>query len=220
MMDVTIAVVSAITSVAMAYLGVHLAIHPPEMAEAKRSYKRGFVSLGLASVILIGVQAYRSDIAMKDLPREVAEYIRNTAPPQGYFSRLRVAGPPDPPTGLVAIVDGQTSVTVSQIAHRILDFLNSQGDAPKQKIGESDLDFVSRSNAWYGAVMGQYNSQYAAQVVTITQLLAEKKLLEPSVAEIAKNPINPLGVKVIATKLQETALGLALQERTEAVSIK
>jgi hypothetical protein len=61
MLDVAIAILLSVTSIAMAYLGVHLTMHPAESQRARTTYKVSFVVCGLIAVSLIGIQTYRNN---------------------------------------------------------------------------------------------------------------------------------------------------------------
>jgi len=60
MLDPALAIGLAILTGAMAYLGVHMTVHPPGTARAKTRYKAAFVGLALGSVLVIGIQSKRS----------------------------------------------------------------------------------------------------------------------------------------------------------------
>src|SRR5439155_14043936 len=96
---------------------------------------------------------------MGNLPKQVAEYLRNTAPLQGLVSPAHISQPA-PPRGLVAFVDGQVGTTASQLAHDVLDFLARRGEPPQRKPNEGDIDFLVRANAWYAGVMAKYNREF------------------------------------------------------------
>jgi len=204
-MGTTISVLLALLAAIATYLGVYLTIHPPKQSRVKRAYKITFVVIGLISVVLIGIQTHMNEADMNNLPKQVAEYIKNTAPPEGYFSHSQLMGRPAPPTGLVAVVDGEWSIQARNFSHMITDYLISKGDPPRQKRGESDVDFVTRSNDWYADVMNEYKSNYADQVQALVNLLIQEKVLDDKVLPLAKNPSNPLGLKAIATQLQGAA---------------
>jgi len=52
MLDVAIAVLLGIISIAMAYLGVHLTMHPAESPKARMAYKIAFASCALVEAAL------------------------------------------------------------------------------------------------------------------------------------------------------------------------
>jgi hypothetical protein len=66
MWDVVIAIGLGLCSFYVAYLGIHLTMHPATDAE-KGNYKAQFTLIGLASLMLIGVQAYRAVSSSDDL---------------------------------------------------------------------------------------------------------------------------------------------------------
>ena len=49
--------------------------------------------------------------------------------------------------------------------------------------------------------MQQYNNQFEDQVITMVRLLIEKGVLDKRVAALSINPVNPIGVRAIATQL-------------------
>jgi len=139
----------------------------------------------------------------------VAEYIKNTMPPGALFTRTLV---PAAPTGMIAMVDGSEAKMAIGYADQIQAFFRKQREPPKQVRGESNLDFVVRSNAWYSRVMNEYNKVYAAPAATLVDSLIKKNLLELQVAELARNPVNPLGIKALAIQIQVAGTKLATQE--------
>ena len=62
MTNAAISVTLALMAAIMAYLGVHMSLHPPSERK-QRAYKIAFVVLGLASVGLVWIQAKRGDDA-------------------------------------------------------------------------------------------------------------------------------------------------------------
>ena len=147
---------------------------------------------------------------MADLPRQVSEYIRNTSPQPGIIPKAaNFNGRPLPPTGLIAIVDGQEESAAVDLSHAVLDLLDRQGDPPKQGTGESDLDFIIRSNAWYADILAKYNKSLGPQVVTFVGYLVGHKVLRPEVLPLAKNPVNLMGIRAVAVQLGAAASVLA-----------
>jgi len=86
------------------------------------------------------------------------------------------------------------------MAAEIINFLNSQGE-PQPKPEEGLVSFLVRSNAWNSNVMDQYKKQFGAQVVTMVRILTEKQVLDEQVAQLARDPVNPIGVKALAEQL-------------------
>src|SRR5580704_4897550 len=81
-MDIFLAIVQAVVALAMAYLGVHLTLHPPgESTRTKSAYKAGFIVCGIVSVALIGVQTHRNGDAQKALRNQLARIEGNTKTP-------------------------------------------------------------------------------------------------------------------------------------------
>src|SRR5438128_9153360 len=72
-MDIVISVALAVVSIAMAYLGVHVTLHPPnESAHARFWYKAGFFLCGLAAVSLVTTQGIRGRNSQRGAANEIA----------------------------------------------------------------------------------------------------------------------------------------------------
>lgn len=65
----------------MAYLGVHLTMHPTDSARHKWLYKAAFISCGLLMCSLIGIQTYRNNQAQDQLRAELDSIKKNTEQP-------------------------------------------------------------------------------------------------------------------------------------------
>jgi hypothetical protein len=73
MVDVGISVVLGLLTLAMAYLGVQMTLHPPEDDAKKTRYKWGFAFLSVANVALIVLQGVRNGQTQSDLQTDVRE---------------------------------------------------------------------------------------------------------------------------------------------------
>jgi len=62
-------------------------------------------------------------------------------------------------------------------------------------------NFVIRSNAWYSNILSQYKKQFAPQVITLVGILAEKGATQKPLEDLARNPINVMGIKAVADEL-------------------
>lgn len=78
--DIAIALVAAGLTLRMAWVGVHVSLHPPDTEEgrSRKSIKVEFIVLAVASLALIVVQAYRSSKAYADLMAVVSKNERPT----------------------------------------------------------------------------------------------------------------------------------------------
>jgi hypothetical protein len=137
-------------------------------------------------------------LRLDELEGLINKYIQNTTPLPGMPTLTRVVSPP---TGLVVAMDGDWGLAARRMGGAITDFLGSQ-DEPQPKPGESIVAFLVRSNAWSSNVMDQYKKQFGAQVITMVNMLIEKRALEEQVAQLAKDPVNPIGVKALAEQLE------------------
>ncbi len=137
-------------------------------------------------------------IKLDELEKLIQQYVKNTTPPAGLPTVTRV---PSPPMGLVIATDGNWGLAARGMAAQINNFLDSQGE-PQPKPEESLVTFLVRSNAWSSNVMDQYKKQFGAQVVTMVRLLTEKQVLDEQVAQLARDPVNPIGVKALAEQLE------------------
>jgi hypothetical protein len=72
MLDIAIAVFTALLTLATAYLGVHVTLHPAEDDSKKSRYKSSFIACGLSAAALIGVQTYRNSVAQEKLSAELS----------------------------------------------------------------------------------------------------------------------------------------------------
>jgi hypothetical protein len=206
-MGIVIAVALAASAATTTYLGMYMRIHPPETPRQNIFYKCSFIVAGLLMIALVAVQAYRSEVTMRTMPKEVAEYIRNTAPPEGYFGHAQ-SGRPAPAMGLMGYSDGHLSSMVFDFAHRLNEFLATQGEPPRRKAGESNADFLFRSNAWYANVMSQYNQNFFDQAKTITRMLADNGVADRRLEDLASHPINPLGIRALIGQFEAAATDL------------
>jgi len=71
-MDIVISAALAVVSIAMAYLGMHVTLHPPsESTRARFRYKVGFFLCGLLAVSLVTIQAIRSRKSQRSAANEI-----------------------------------------------------------------------------------------------------------------------------------------------------
>jgi len=80
MFDIVLAVLLALATAAMAYMGVHLTLRPP-MERNKRLWRGSFVIVGVLSVMLIAIQAYRTHEATEGLQTQLNAIQHNTEHP-------------------------------------------------------------------------------------------------------------------------------------------
>jgi hypothetical protein len=201
----------------MAAVGGYLAAKELKRKHERKLYLTLFVTLfvlvlGLSIVwqIRTAHSENKRDEAINELPKKViAEFIRNNTPPPGYVTRSEGIGPPAPPTGLVAYVDGGLGAAAGNMSAKIQTLLKQEGELPQQKPGEKDVDFLIRSNNWYSAVMAKYHKELAGQVVTMVRILVDHKVLSKDVLELATHPVNVLGIKAVAAQLDGARLKLA-----------
>jgi hypothetical protein len=102
-------------------------------------------------------------------------------------------------------VDGDWGSTADAIADGIFDFLRAEGEPPARYPQETDMDFIVRSNAWYSNVMDQYRKQLAPQACTMVGLLIENGALDKRVGELAKDPLNISGIRILARQIRDSA---------------
>lgn len=128
-MDTFLSVALALLALVMTYLGVHMALHePPESAKGR--YKWAFIGLGLLSVVLIGIQAWRNSESqaqnvklLEDIKRqgEINQRLGETNQRQGEQIALQQAElkgiglrpivlPTPSPTAAIRFVQRQTSL--------------------------------------------------------------------------------------------------------------
>lgn len=200
-MDILIAVGIAVCAILQAWVGI---------ADTNQSAKRWVIAA--TALVLIALTAWgtgrsvrsaqEDKSAMNDLPKRVAEYIRNTTPPPGLVAKNVATGVPNPPTGLVVVVDGHTGAAGVNIADEIFNFLAVQGSPPERNSGESDVAFLIRSNAWYRSVMSAYNKSLQAQAETMSRVMVEAHILPDNVLTLARDPVNIIGIRALGNELK------------------
>lgn len=72
MWDIIIAVSLGLVTAVMAYMGVHVTLHPPG-EENKGRWRAGFIVVAVIACVLIGIQAYRAHRSSEDLQAEIAK---------------------------------------------------------------------------------------------------------------------------------------------------
>jgi hypothetical protein len=188
------------SGVALTWIGIELTFRP----QTDSSKKRARILLGVFSVLLVVLTVWatvRSEEEFNGLPKKIAEYIKNTAPPLG-LAVSSTPFAPGPPRGVIAVVDEGFGDAAARMGGQIDDFVANQGAPPIRKSGETDVDFVIRSNDWYSAFMNQYKKQFGDQVVTLVTILVHAGVLDKQVINLAENPVNILGVQALARQLE------------------
>jgi len=56
----------------MAYLGVHMTLHPSDSPRARFWYKFGFVACAVLAIVLVAVQSYRTNRSQQDSSNQIA----------------------------------------------------------------------------------------------------------------------------------------------------
>jgi len=199
----------AAVPLALGGYGGHLAAevisHPKHRGNAMLTVW-GLAALGVVLSCAQQILTYRADQMhdkeRADLPRQVAEYIRNTSPAPQFLVESAASGRPAAPTGLVAVVNGHTGTEAISIGDQIFEFLSTQGDPPQRRLGETEVDFLIRPNAWYKQVMDAYHATLQAQTETIARMLVESHSLPANVLDLARNPVNLIGVRAVAKQLE------------------
>lgn len=126
------------------------------------------------------------------------QYVKNTTPPPG----LPAGGRPSAPVGLIGALEGNWGLAARQMAVQIKEFVNGK-EEPQPKPDEGVVAFIVRSNAWHSGVMDQYKKRFAAQAITIVRVLTEKQVLDEQVAELVRDPVNPIGIRALADQLED-----------------
>jgi hypothetical protein len=200
-LSVLIAVGMAVCVIFLSWIGIELTIRAPQNDAAKLRTRLGIAASAALLISLTVWSTERSETELNNLPERVADYIVNTTPPAG-LPPVVSHSPPAPPTGLIGAWNGDWGLSAIGMGSQLTNFLNAQGDAPARKPGESDLSFISRSNAWYSNVMGNYKKQFAGSVASMVHLLIGKGVLDKRVADLARDPINPIGIRALAAQLE------------------
>jgi hypothetical protein len=72
MLDISISTALAILTIVMAYLGVHVTLHPPgESVRTQRLYKGGFLLCGIVAVSLVILQGVRANRAQQGSANQI-----------------------------------------------------------------------------------------------------------------------------------------------------
>lgn len=71
-MDIAIAGLIALFTCAIAYMGVHVTLHPPESAEEKRNWKIGFLAAAALICICVLIQAVRNGRQQGSMEKSIA----------------------------------------------------------------------------------------------------------------------------------------------------
>jgi hypothetical protein len=203
MTDIVIPVcIALVAGVFLTWVG----IRAPE--ENKRRVIGSLLMAALALAVLTAWSVVRSqktdqrrDAERRALPEKVAEYIRNTAPPIA-IERTAILERPAPPTGLIVAVDGNWGLSAVEMSRNLTDFLQGRGQAPHRQQGETDIDYITRANSWYEDVIHRYERDFEPQVANLFTQLAQHEKVDERVSELAKNPVNPLGIKILASQLE------------------
>ena len=94
MVDIWVAISICALTAAMAYMGVHVTLHPPESHKAKRLWKAGFVSVAVLACVLIGVQTKRNDDSQSKLQAQLSKIQKQTETPPQVTVNVPAQGPP------------------------------------------------------------------------------------------------------------------------------
>lgn len=75
MLDIFISAILAVVTIAMAYLGVHVTLHPPnESPRMRRSYKVGFLACGVIAVSLVIIQGIRAGRSQRTANAQMMQF--------------------------------------------------------------------------------------------------------------------------------------------------
>jgi hypothetical protein len=204
LLPILITLVKIISGVGLTWLGFELTFRVPQNAQEK---KRARILIALFAGTFICLELWttvRNEEESRELPQRIAEYIKNTAPPPGVQlgppSSAQVMRP-NPPEGLIGATNGDWGAVASGLSTQINNLVYSEGQLPSRKPGEGDLDFVVRSNAWYSNILSQYKKQFEPQVITLVGVLSENGAVQKQLADLARDPINVIGIRTVATEL-------------------
>ena len=166
----------AILTIAMAYLGVHVTLHPPnESSTARRNYKVGFILCAFASVVLVTWQGIRNGLTESSLEARLNIIQRNTENPP----KVEVKIPPISVPAPLIIREEAKSATAQQIGNlrdrtadlskKITDFLRFRDSAldglyDQQKAGSNRWDLYG---PWETSTAGGFKATLLPSVVAI-----------------------------------------------------
>jgi len=92
MVDIIVSTCLAVLTIAMAYLGVHVTLHPPnESPRARLGYKVGFVLCGILAVLLVIVQGVRAGRSQRQSAKEIDDLKGTVISVRGELSNLETA---------------------------------------------------------------------------------------------------------------------------------
>jgi len=81
MLDIVVAIATALITALTAYLGIHVTLHPAESPCSKKLYKAGFILSGAMGVALVGIQSYRNNVAQGALQSQLNRIEHNSQEP-------------------------------------------------------------------------------------------------------------------------------------------
>lgn len=132
--DVVIGVVLVVATCFMAYLGVHVTLHPigPEDHAARRKRKREFILCGVLIAVVSVAQIVRNGIAQQDLIAKLEELKKNPkvevnlpAPTIVHDSKPSPTNVPQTNTGVPLVAESPTSLRrrTLKLAEEITEFV-------------------------------------------------------------------------------------------------
>jgi hypothetical protein len=198
---------SGLLTFALALIGIIVTLYPPDTERKKRIYLTIFTALGLIAVVVAILQGVAALRQARITDAKLDKFLTNTKVPEGYA--IVKTMPPLAPPAMVGHADGTSvSSVISEFALRLNSFLAERGDPPQMRSGESSLDFINRSNGWYSDLMKRYNDTFAEQAKLRVRMLADEGEFDGRLQQLASDPQNPNGIKILAAQLQAAAIRL------------
>jgi hypothetical protein len=171
-MDIAISAVLAVVTIVMAYLGVHVTLHPTESPRARRLYKTGFWGCALVAVSLVIWQGIRSNKAQAGFRSDVQEarnasigLARELGGVQGQVTQLlqeqqvEVAKREQTQRDLITVVQATSQATRRQVLANMKS-LSSTVEAGKSALQKMSNKELRQKIKDYGDRILQFNSDH------------------------------------------------------------
>ena len=200
MSEILLAVFSALFTLATAYLGVHVTIHPAETDKHKLFYKIAFWACGVIACTFIGIQSYRGVKTQSALQIQLNKIQKNTeTPPPTPVVNVYPATQAPPPHQLASLKD-RTNKLAAELDAFERDRVKHgpPGVTITNKMSpEEQQELMAPSQAYNQQTYEIYNKRFAVRVVTIVQEFKAKGMDVSEIENCAANGFcNPTPIPV------------------------
>jgi hypothetical protein len=190
MLDIAIAIGIALLTVAMAYMGVHVTLHPPK-DNKKAGWKVGFVGVALATVALITMQTIRNGRKQSSLHAQLNKIQHNTETPPTFNVPpsqvvitpspapapkpvVKDAPPPPPPAYLATVAEANDMADkIDNLARQYVQTEKELEDHYKDQI-HGDVFLQTRLDDARKTMESTYATRYRDSAINIREKLLEE----------------------------------------------